>query len=143
MSEKITGGCRCGSIRYTIDAQAPYETRICHCRDCQYASGAAFSMVAFYAKDRVLFSGISPKAFSVKGSMGFTVTRSFCPKCGTPLYSEIAELPKLICIKTGSLDSPVEATPTGHMWYASKLPWLHINDALEIAQQNPPVERYL
>lgn len=143
MTKAITGGCRCGAIRYAIDAQAPYETRLCHCRDCQYASGGAFSVVSFFAKDRVSFSGIAPTTHAVKGSQGLTVRRSFCGKCGTPLFSEVVELPKLICIKTGTLDQPAAIAPTGHMWFDSKLPWLHLQDALPAAPQNPPIEQYL
>lgn len=135
------GGCRCGAIRYTIDA-APYETRLCHCRDCQYASGSAFSVVSFFAKDRVSFFGATPKAFTVTGSVGLTVQRSFCPECGTPLYSEVAELPALICIKTGSLDIPDAIAPTGEMWCDSQLSWLELRAPGERAAQNPPMEKY-
>ena len=31
----ITGGCRCGSVRYRIEAELPFA-RHCWCRDCQY-----------------------------------------------------------------------------------------------------------
>lgn len=136
------GGCRCGGIRYTV-AAAPYETRLCYCRDCQYASGSAFSVVSFFAKDRVSFSGKAPTSFAVTGSMGLTVKRSFCPDCGTPLYSEVVELPALICIKTGSLDDPSEITPTGEMWCDSKLSWLDLKVPGEMSPQNPPMDKYL
>jgi hypothetical protein len=31
----ISGGCRCGAVRYKIDAE-PITARHCWCRDCQY-----------------------------------------------------------------------------------------------------------
>jgi hypothetical protein len=31
----ITGGCRCGAVRYMIEAE-PLFARHCWCRDCQY-----------------------------------------------------------------------------------------------------------
>lgn len=141
MSTVIEGGCRCGGVRYAIDA-APFETRICHCRDCQYASGGPFSVVAFFAKERVSWFGLTPKHHAVTGSQGLTVRRSFCPECGTPLCSEVAELPKLICIKTGSLDDPAAIAPTGQMWFERKLSWLQLNHVGDIAPQNPPIEHY-
>ena len=31
----ITGGCRCGAVRYRIEAET-ITTRRCWCRDCQF-----------------------------------------------------------------------------------------------------------
>ena len=40
----IEGGCLCGSIRYTCDAE-PALTANCHCKHCQRQSGSAFSTI--------------------------------------------------------------------------------------------------
>ena len=39
----IEGGCRCGQVRFRIDAQ-PMMTMACHCRGCRQMSGSAFSL---------------------------------------------------------------------------------------------------
>jgi hypothetical protein len=31
---KMSGGCLCGQVRYTADAE-PMFAGICHCKDCQ------------------------------------------------------------------------------------------------------------
>jgi hypothetical protein len=33
MTDKLTGGCQCGRVRYGI-AGEPVETTVCHCRMC-------------------------------------------------------------------------------------------------------------
>lgn len=143
MSDRLEGGCRCGDIRYRINAGSALETRICHCRDCQYASGGAFAVVAFFPAAAVSFSGPSASRYEVTGTAGLHVQRGFCPRCGTPLFSAIAEIPTLLCIKTGSLDQPGALQPDGHMWCASKLDWVQISDGLPQLPGNPPLEQFL
>jgi hypothetical protein len=131
------GGCRCGAVHYTCAAPA-LDTKICHCRDCQYASGTAFSSIAYFPRAAVSFSG-EVKGYSVKGSAGLTVTRFFCPTCGSPIYSELAEMPDLVFIKTGSLDHPNAVQPSGHMWWKSRTDWPQLCDDLEKLPENPPL----
>ena len=40
---RYTGGCLCGSVTYTIDAEpVPGRQLLCHCFDCQKQTGSAF-----------------------------------------------------------------------------------------------------
>ena len=41
---KIEGGCLCGKVRYSADAE-PTFVGICHCKNCQKGTGTAFSVV--------------------------------------------------------------------------------------------------
>ena len=36
---KIEGGCVCGKVRYSADAE-PIFVGVCHCSNCQKASGS-------------------------------------------------------------------------------------------------------
>ena len=38
MNNPYTGGCACGAIRYECNAE-PMFSWICHCRECQRATG--------------------------------------------------------------------------------------------------------
>ena len=40
---KIAGGCLCGSVRYTSEAE-PALVAVCHCATCQKYTGSAFSL---------------------------------------------------------------------------------------------------
>jgi len=39
---EIKGGCLCGAVRYTAQAD-PTSATVCHCRDCQKFTGSAFA----------------------------------------------------------------------------------------------------
>ena len=41
---KIEGGCLCGKVRYSADAE-PAFVGVCHCKNCQKGSGTAFAIV--------------------------------------------------------------------------------------------------
>ena len=137
MSKIYQGGCRCGAVRYSAASEA-LDARICHCRDCQYASGSAFSAIAYFPQAAVTMSG-ETRGYLVKGSAGLTVDRHFCPQCGTPVFSRLLEMPDLVFVKLGTLDDPNAITPNGHMWCDSMLSWLKLDDGLERLPGNPPL----
>ena len=62
---QITGGCLCGKVRYTADAE-PVFAGVCHCRNCQKESGSAFAIVI----------GIPQTALSVQGDLKTFETRA-------------------------------------------------------------------
>jgi hypothetical protein len=61
----LHGGCLCGSIRYSSEAE-PVLTAICHCRHYQKQTSAAFSIVVAVPKGS-LIEGPSLKTFDDVG----------------------------------------------------------------------------
>ncbi|HEX5326932.1 MAG TPA: GFA family protein, partial [Acetobacteraceae bacterium] len=107
---KITGGCLCGKVRYSADVE-PAFTAVCHCRNCQKASGSAFSIVV----------GVPPAALSVhgelntfgdKGDSGKAILRRFCPDCGSAVLDEAEAMPGVVMVQAGTLDDPSWVKPT-------------------------------
>src|SRR5437762_12413499 len=45
---EIKGGCLCGAVRYTAEAD-PTSATVCHCRDCQKFTGSAFATLVHKA----------------------------------------------------------------------------------------------
>lgn len=128
---KYKGGCVCGTIRYSADA-APINERICHCRLCQRAIGAAFNARVLFRIEDVSIEG--PWA-SVNTSPD--LKRGFCPNCGTTMFSR-RDSAGIIGITTGSLDDPSLFHPQMHIFIASKQPWVMLDDGLPQYEAGPP-----
>ena len=86
MENSFSGGCACGSIRYT-GAQDPAAMINCHCTDCQLSSGAPFASGIVVMTADLQING-APKTYEVRATSGGLATRSFCPDCGTPLFTK-------------------------------------------------------
>src|ERR1700730_6675980 len=66
--ERLTGGCMCGAVRYTI-AEKPLATGLCHCDRCRPQSGSAFSTVIFVRRSAITITG-ETAVFDDIGSSG-------------------------------------------------------------------------
>jgi hypothetical protein len=102
---KLTGGCACGAVRYELSGEPIFQL-VCHCNDCQKASGSAFAEVILVAADRLTIVGAEPKFFAVKADSGRTMNRGFCGNCGSPVMMRRTETPQIAFLQAGSLDDP-------------------------------------
>lgn len=126
MTNKISGGCACGSIRYVCTGD-PVAMLNCHCRDCQLSSGAPFASGVVVRVADTEVSGI-PGTYSVQGSSGGTTTRSFCTHCGTPLFTRGEVVSDLMSIRFASLDERDEFKPMVDIWTSSAQPWVKLSE---------------
>lgn len=120
---KVDGGCLCGAVTYTCDAE-PVFTAVCHCRDCQRQTGTAFSVIV----------GVPAQAFELSGEVATHVTigedhgretkRRFCPECGSPVMSESDGIPDVVIVKAGTLNDPSWLAPQIEVWGKSAQPWV-------------------
>jgi hypothetical protein len=125
MTPPISGGCACGSIRYVCNA-APVAMLSCHCRDCQRSSGAPFaSGIVVRVADTEIF-GV-PATYSVRGSSGGSTTRSFCIRCGSPLFTRGELVPDLMSVRFSSLDEQAGFRPVVDIWTSSAQPWVQLD----------------
>ena len=131
MAGIFEGGCLCGAVRYVAQGE-PINVRVCHCRMCQKAIGAAFNARALFPLAAVTLSGPVGRANSSPD-----LTRGFCPQCGATLFSERASI-RAIGLSLGSLDEPDALAPTDHIWISSKQAWLKLDDGLPQHPQGPP-----
>lgn len=130
-SASIEGGCLCGACRYSTDAE-PLNVRVCHCRRCQKATGAAF-----YARVMIPSAGLV-----IAGPVGWLsadsgIYRGFCTACGTTLFSERRSA-DTTGLSMGSLDRPDSFEPTEHIWTSSKQAWLNLDDGRPQYLEGPP-----
>ncbi|HYG26662.1 MAG TPA: GFA family protein [Caulobacteraceae bacterium] len=123
MTANYSGGCFCGAVRYVARGE-PVNSRVCHCRMCQKAVGAAFNArVLFMASDVEVTGPVRTFHSSPE------LERGFCGTCGTTLYSARPSA-GVIGLTAGSLDEPSLFQPTMHIWTASRQPWLCLDDGI-------------
>jgi hypothetical protein len=103
MDNCMTGGCRCGAVRYSLSSAI--RNSICHCRDCQRSSGPP--LVEWMLADEGALE-VSGETIHFDSSPG--AVRSFCGRCGTGLfYRNDSIFPGQVDIQTVTLDDPHSA----------------------------------
>lgn len=127
MSVPFKGGCACGAIRYEASAE-PVMVAHCHCTDCQKMTGAHMATVA--GVPEAAFRVLSGKArvYDTTGDSGGKVHRSFCPTCGSTLFSTADAMAGMVFLEAGSLDDASWLRPTSHIYTRSAQPWANLND---------------
>ena len=121
---KVDGGCHCGEIRYEAEVD-PTKVVICHCKDCQTLSGTAFrTIVASKVGTFRLLSG-TLKTYLKTAESGNQRELTFCPTCGTPIYSAPpGEGAKVVALRVGSIHQRDQLVPTDQYWFRSSQRWL-------------------
>ncbi|MGX7703386.1 GFA family protein [Methylobacterium sp. Gmos1] len=124
MNATISGGCRCGAVRYEAADEA-WNVTVCHCVDCRRATGAPMVGWLTVRRESCRFSAdpawfrSSPRA-----------ERGFCPACGTPLAYRADDLPGEIDLTLASLDDPERFPPRDHVWVSRRLSWVALPPGL-------------
>lgn len=133
-SQKITGGCQCGAVRYEFKEFG--RATICHCRMCQKAFGNFYG--ALVTGIGLKWKNAEPKYFQSSNK----IKRGFCQDCGTPLTYDYGEE---VEISIGSLDDPERAPPVLQVSPQSRLSFV---DGLaevphRVAVENSDEEKFL
>jgi GNAT superfamily N-acetyltransferase len=125
MRPALAGGCACGAVRYRIEGPAS-DVCHCHCRLCQRSSGAP--VVSWLT---VPAPALHWEAGTVRERRSSPhAVRGFCADCGTALIFRADARPDLVDVTVASLDDPAGVAPRRHIWTASAMPWLRLDDDL-------------
>jgi hypothetical protein len=125
MTEPVTGGCFCRGIRFSLSGPMKAMAH-CHCESCRKATSSPFTTWFTVEKKHITFSGLQPTAYH--SSPG--VTRTFCPRCGSPLSYETVERPDVIDLYAVCLDDHSTFKPTKHVLWSEHVPWVELGDKL-------------
>jgi hypothetical protein len=120
----LQGGCACGQVRWRATGPAA-NVRICHCRNCQKATGGPFFARAVFLAEHFDWSG---EVLSWASSP--RVDRLSCAGCGAPMFSRPKDAPTRIGVALASLEDPDALTPQMHTWVSRKRSWVVIDDGL-------------
>ena len=118
-SELLRGNCFCGFVQYEVAGPFWHQTH-CTCETCRRTSGAP--LVPWATASRSAFRILSGTPASFQSSAHGT--RTFCPRCGTPLTFSTTQYPNEIDFTLCSFQDP-EALPPKDVTFASSMPqWL-------------------
>lgn len=121
---KIEGGCLCGKVRYSADAE-PTFVGVCHCKNCQKGTGTAFAVVVALPTPALNVQG-SLQTFTGRGDSGKATYRRFCPECGSTLIDEAEVMPNVTMIMAGTLDDASWVKPGMEIFCDSAQPWVQL-----------------
>lgn len=123
MSE-LAGHCFCGAVRWRANGPMLWAA-LCHCEDCRRAASADY--VSWFGVDRKAVVWEGPRLCYHSSAK---VTRSFCGDCGTPLSFETEVFPEETHLYAVTLDDPTLYSPTAHIFWSERLPWVRVADDL-------------
>lgn len=123
----IQGSCMCGAVKYEYTGDFGTIT-ICHCSDCRKAQGSSAVVAAPVDASKFRWTQGEELITEYESSPG--KKRAFCKRCGSPLYSRRDREPRLLRLRMGSIDTPVEATPVAHIYVSDLPPWAELDDDL-------------
>ena len=126
----LTGGCRCGAVRYEVADAFQYAAN-CHCSGCRAATGSAFKSFAGIEREKVTITQ-GHDDLTIFGDDSLNDTR--CSACGSFLFSVVRE-GEWVHVAMGSLIDNPSIRPTEHIFVGSMAPWFEITDDLPQAEE--------
>jgi hypothetical protein len=133
---EFSGQCLCSSVSYVCSSE-PVFAGNCHCDDCKKSTGSGYAPVMFFAEESVCMKG-EVKYFSKLGSSGQSISRGFCPDCGSPMFSKVEVLPGIIGIRAGTLDDRSLYTPAMDIYTCQAEVWDAMDPKLPKFEEMPP-----
>jgi hypothetical protein len=119
----LEGSCECGAVRFSVSSSAPYPYRVCYCRRCRKLGGAIGAAVNVIADAATLDveGELEPARYETSDG---PIT-SFCRRCGSPLFLEMAVWPQWVYPFAAAVDTPLPSPPHRiHVRWADRLPWV-------------------
>jgi len=132
---KITGHCLCGAVSYESDAE-PMFTANCHCSDCRAATGSTYTTLSFFKADDVRITG-ETASYQHQADSGNTMTKRFCPNCGSPLFGENSGREGMISVRAGTIDQVELVKPARNVYVSSKIPSTPLDPDLPASAKMP------
>ena len=107
---KIEGGCFCGKVRYSAEAE-PIFAGVCHCKSCQKITGTSFSVVVAIPAPALTVTG-DLKVYDSVGDSGKGTHSGFCPNCGSPVTDTADVMEGVVMLRAGTMDDQSWLKPT-------------------------------
>ncbi len=121
MFKKLTGGCLCGAVRFSVNEKfkAFYQ---CHCKQCQQLSGTAFASNIFTDPDNIEWLFGEGKITEYEHPVR-EFSKSFCCVCGSAVPYVNKSRTSLI-VPAGSLNEMPDMEPQANIFTSEEACWL-------------------
>ncbi len=127
---KAIGRCACGGVSYSL-SERPKFSYLCQCRQCQVATGTGHAALMMVRTESLDISG-SLKFFDQLADSGNTMSRGFCPNCGTPIVLRSSGYPDMRFLTAGSLDNADAFQPSQLLWHSQGRNWDSVGPDIRI-----------
>ena len=138
----LTGGCRCGAVRYRIAVAAMPPVYACHCTICQTATGSAFSLQLPVREHAITVDG-EVATSRLAGPSGAVSTHRHCARCHVRLFNTNDARPGLAIVRAGTLDGSERLVPGLHIYVSTMQPWIRVTDDVPMFAENAPMEHWM
>lgn len=132
---EFSGQCLCGKVSYKCYSK-PQAIFNCHCTDCRQATGSVFGTNLFVPENTVKIVG-QVTSFSHLSDSGSTMTKRFCPECGSLLFGRNSNKKNVMSIRAGTVDQVEIIKPFINVFMDSRVPSTSIDSKLKQAQRMP------
>lgn len=95
----LSARCACGQVTVRVTGRIR-SMFLCSCEDCQRSTGTGHATVALVSIGDLSVTG-ETRSFARSAHSGATLTRWFCPSCGTPLYARSSRAEALAMLPVG------------------------------------------
>jgi hypothetical protein len=137
---KLSGGCHCGAVRYTLQA-SPLSVQHCHCESCRKSTGALHATVGVMQRDKVEIEG-AEKLSKYRTTPGFE--QQFCRTCGCNLFAYDDDDTTFFLVNLPTLDGDLEPghpkDMESHIFMSSRATWEHVSDVIPHYEAEDPRE---
>ncbi len=133
----LTGGCRCGAVRYAVRVEKRPAAYACHCLDCQTWSGSAFSEAMYLLEPSLAVTG-DVVVYELTSPSGRISRHRVCPVCRTRLFNTNSARPGFAVLRAGTLNDSDTLNVVAHIWTKRKQPWLAIADGIPSWREAAP-----
>jgi hypothetical protein len=134
---RSAGQCVCGAVRLEIDVPARWAWHD-HSRASRHAQGCAYATYvgSWRSRFRVLRGAESITRFEDARA---ATARSFCARCGTPLFYESARSPQMVNIPRALFTERTGREPRYHMSLDEQAEWTYLGEPLAPLKGYPGV----
>lgn len=136
-AEQAEGRCVCGEVRFEIDVPARWAWHD-HSSASRHAQGCAYATYvgSWRSRFRILAGEASITRFEDEAA---ATTRSFCARCGTPLFYERARSPLMVNIPRALFATRTGREPRYHMSLEEQAEWTYMGEPLAPLKGYPGV----